>query len=59
MTIQAEGSYEKAKALEDRLVVIRPELRRALDRLRDVPVDIEPIFTTADRLRNETIPSRK
>jgi hypothetical protein len=50
MTIQAEGSYEKAKAILDRLAVIRPETRRVLDRLKDVPVDIEPRFVTAEEL---------
>ena len=47
MTIQAEGSYAKAKALGDRYGVVRPEMQAALDRLRDVPVDIEPSFPLA------------
>jgi hypothetical protein len=50
MTIQAEGSYDKAKAILDRLAVIRPETQRVLDRLEDVPVDIEPRFVTAEEL---------
>jgi hypothetical protein len=50
MTLQAEGSYQKAKALIDTLGVIRPEVQRVLDRLTDVPVDIEPRFTTAAAL---------
>jgi hypothetical protein len=50
MTMQAEGDYEKAKALGDRLGVIRPPVQRALDRLAGVPVDIEPRFVTAERL---------
>ena len=50
MTIQAEGDYGKAVALRDRLGVIRPLVKRALDRLVAVPVDIEPRFTTADEL---------
>ena len=50
MTIQAEGSYAKAKALGDRLGVVRPPVKRALERLTAVPVDIEPRFTTAQRL---------
>jgi hypothetical protein len=44
MTLQAEGSYAKAKDLTTRLGVVRPEVERVLDRLTDVPVDIEPIF---------------
>ena len=50
MTIQAEGSYEKAKALGERLGVVRPPVQQALDRMTAVPVDIEPRFTTADKL---------
>jgi hypothetical protein len=53
MTIQAEGAYEKAKALGDRLGVIRPPVQRLLDKLADVPVDIEPRFVTAERLVEE------
>jgi len=47
MTLQAEGSYEKAEALVARLGVLRPEVQRALARLQDVPVDIEPQFKAA------------
>ncbi len=50
MTIQAEGSYAKAKALGDRLGVLRPAVQRALDRLTSVPVDIEPQYPTAEQL---------
>jgi hypothetical protein len=50
MTLQAEGSYSKARALIDTLGVIRPETQKVLDRLSDVPVDIEPRFTTAAQL---------
>jgi hypothetical protein len=51
MTLQAEGSYTKAKGLIDRLGNVRPSVQRVLDRLTAVPVDIEPRFTTAERLR--------
>jgi hypothetical protein len=47
MTLQAEGDYAKAKDLMDRLGVVRPEIQTVLDKLVDVPVDIEPKFTTA------------
>ncbi len=47
MTIEAEGSYEKAKALLDKYSVIRPRMKSAFDKLNDVPVDIEPIFPLA------------
>jgi hypothetical protein len=47
LTIEAEGAYEKAKALLVRYAVIRPAMQQALNKLRDVPVDIEPQFTLA------------
>ncbi len=50
LTIEAEGSYGKAKDLADRLGVVRPSVQRALERLTAIPVDIEPRFTAADRL---------
>jgi len=50
MTIQAEGDYAKAIALRDRLGVVRPVVQRALDRMKAIPVDIEPRFTTAAEL---------
>jgi hypothetical protein len=50
LTIEAEGSYAKAKELGDRLAVIRPPVQQALDKLANVPTDIEPRFTTAEQL---------
>jgi hypothetical protein len=47
MTLQAEGDYAKAKALIDKLGVVRPVVKKVLDRLTSVPVDIEPKFTAA------------
>jgi len=51
MTIQAEGSYVKAKALFDKYVVIRPEMKAILDKLTDVPTDIAPSYPLADKLQ--------
>jgi hypothetical protein len=50
MSLQAEGSYEKAKTLIETLGVVRPQVQKLLDRLEAVPVDIEPRFTSADAL---------
>jgi len=47
LTIEAEGSYDKAKAILDKYSLVRPEMKGALDRLIEVPVDIEPIFPLA------------
>jgi len=50
LTIEAQGDYAGAKKMLDELGVIRPVLKRALDRLHDIPTDIEPIFVTADEI---------
>jgi len=50
MTLQAEGNYSKAKDMIARLGIIRPEVKRVLDRLNNVPVDIEPNFVSAKTL---------
>jgi len=47
MTIQAEGSYAKAKALLEKYGVVRPEMQKILDNLTTIPVDIEPQFPLA------------
>lgn len=48
MTLQAQGNYDEVKRLMDRMVVVRPEVQRVIDRLGAVPVDIAPQFVTAD-----------
>ncbi|HEY3661697.1 MAG TPA: hypothetical protein VGL24_00925, partial [Chthoniobacterales bacterium] len=53
MTIQAEGNYAKAKDLLAKFGVIRPEVQKALDKMGNIPVDIEPKFTTAEQLVRE------
>ncbi len=50
MTIQAKGDYKAAKAMLDKLGVIRPDAQKVIDQLKDVPVDIAPKFVTADEL---------
>ncbi len=47
MTLQAEGSYAKAKHMIETLGVLRPPTQAVLDTLTSVPVDIEPRFVTA------------
>jgi hypothetical protein len=47
LTLQAEGSYERAKAMLDTYGVIRPPMQKALDRLKSVPVDIQPSYPLA------------
>lgn len=51
LTIEATGDYERAKAMMAKYVVIRPEVQKALDRLKSsVPNDIRPNFVTAAAL---------
>jgi hypothetical protein len=45
MTLQAAGDYAKAKDMLARLAVVRPEVKKVLDKLTGIPVDIEPRFT--------------
>jgi hypothetical protein len=51
MTVQALGAYSDAKNMIDTLGILRPPVQRLLDRLVDVPVDIQPRFVTAARLK--------
>jgi len=50
LTIEAQGDYASAQRMLDKYGVMRPELARALARLQNIPVDIHPIFVTADEL---------
>ena len=50
LTLEATGDYAGAKRLLDHMGVIRPEMRRVLDKLADIPVDIEPLYVTAEQL---------
>lgn len=53
LTLEATGDYAGARKLLTEMSVIRPEVQKALDRLKSVPTDIEPIFVTADSLTHE------
>ncbi len=49
LMLEATGDYEGARRLLISLAVVRPNLRRTLSKLNDLPTDIEPIFTAADK----------
>jgi hypothetical protein len=51
MTLQANGDYDRARALLERNAVVRQPMQRILDRLGDIPVDIAPSFPLADAVR--------
>ncbi len=45
LMIQAEGDYEGAKNMIEKYRHLSPEMQIALDNLKDVPVDIRPIYS--------------
>jgi Peptidase family M49 len=47
---EAKGDYNFAKTWMDMNGEIKPEVQKALARLKSVPTDIEPIFETADSI---------
>lgn len=51
LTAQAEGSYDKAKAMIDRYGVMSPELDSALALITDVPIDIEAVEPPRKRIK--------
>jgi hypothetical protein len=50
LTIEATGDYARAQALMKQYVVIRPDVQKALDKMKSVPNDIRPAFVTAAKL---------
>jgi hypothetical protein len=42
LMIEATGDYSAAKAMLDRLGKLTPELQSAIEKLRDIPTDIDP-----------------
>lgn len=50
LALEATGDYEGAKAMMTKYVVIRPDVQKALDKMKAVPNDIRPQFTTAAAL---------
>jgi hypothetical protein len=53
LLLEARGDYAGAKRMLDQLATLRPAVKGALAKLKDIPTDIEPIFVTA----NELIPA--
>ncbi|HEY0095669.1 MAG TPA: hypothetical protein VGB96_15165 [Archangium sp.] len=53
MELQASGNRATAESLLDKQGVVRPEVKRVLDKLNNVPVDIEPRYVTAEKLSAE------
>jgi len=53
LTLEAQGDYAGATKLLGEMGVIRPVLKKAFDRLEEIPTDIEPVFVTADEVAPE------
>jgi hypothetical protein len=43
LTIEAQGDYAAAKRMLDTLGVVRPPMQRAIESLKNIPVDIDPV----------------
>ncbi len=50
LTMEAVGDYRGAKDMLETLAVIRPEMKATLDRLKDLPTDINPNHVSAASL---------
>ena len=53
LTIEATGDYARASNMMAKYVVIRPDVQKALDKMKSVPNDIRPAFTTAASLKTK------
>ena len=51
LTIEATGDYGAASRMLDTLGHLGPDVNAALEKLADLPTDIEPVNTTADKLK--------
>jgi hypothetical protein len=58
LMVEANGDYAGAKKMLDEMGGVRPEVQKALDRLKSVPVDIDTHFVTADALAPENAVAR-
>jgi Peptidase family M49 len=52
LTIEATGDYARANKMMTSLAVLRPNLKSALNGLRDIPTDINPSHVTAAAIAN-------
>ena len=53
LTIEATGDYTGAKKMLERFAVLRPEMQRAFEKLKDLPTDIAPVYVTAEAIAPE------
>ncbi|KAJ1884760.1 hypothetical protein LPJ66_010452 [Kickxella alabastrina] len=53
MLIQGDGSKERAVLFKERYGVLAPEVKAALERMKSLPVDVEPVWKDMEELRKE------
>jgi hypothetical protein len=53
MTLEAVGGYDEAVRVIATRAVVRPQVQVVLERLKSIPVDIEPRLVTAEALMSE------
>ena len=59
LTLEATGDYAGTKKLMSEMMLLRPEVQKALERLKSVPTDIEPVFVTAESLTGPAKATKK
>jgi hypothetical protein len=47
LTIEATGDFARAQRLLDKYGVSNPEIESVIEKLKDIPVDITPVFAAA------------
>jgi hypothetical protein len=50
LMIEATGDYAGAKQMLEKLAMLRPDVKATIDRTNNFPVDIRPVFVTADAI---------
>ena len=50
LTLEATGDYAGTKHMLDTLGVLRPDVSASIAKVSAVPVDINPVFVTADQV---------
>jgi hypothetical protein len=50
LTVEATGDYAGAKKMLDTLGVMRPAMEQTIKRAANVPIDIRPVFVTANEI---------
>ncbi len=53
LMLEANGDYAGTKKLLDQYGGIRPDFQKAIDAMGDIPVDIEPVFVTANAIEGK------